>query len=183
MVTTIIFNKPFGVLSQFTDASTAALPQKSLSGYIDIPNIYAAGRLDKDSEGLLVLTDDGKLQHKISDPKHKITKCYYVQVEGVPSAESIQALRDGVVLKDGITAPAKVRLVSEPDWLWPRNPAVRYRKTVPDSWLEIVISEGRNRQVRRMTATVGHPTLRLIRYRVGPWTLDGLRCGEWRTVK
>ena len=182
MARILLFNKPFGVLSQFTDASTAATPSKTLSGYIDIPDVYAAGRLDKDSEGLLVLTDDGRLQSRISDPKHKMSKSYFVQVEGVPSVENLQALRDGVQLKDGMTAPAKVRPVDEPAWLWPRNPPVRFRKSVPDCWLEIVISEGRNRQVRRMTAAVGHPTLRLIRYRVGSWTIDGLANGEWQEI-
>ncbi len=180
MSRTILFNKPFGVLSQFTDASTAATPSKTLSGYIDVPGVYAAGRLDKDSEGLLVLTDNGQLQNKISSPKHKMSKCYWVQVEGVPGGDEIARLRRGVQLKDGMTAAAKVRAVGEPAWLWPRDPAVRYRKSVPDSWLEIVISEGRNRQVRRMTAAVGHPTLRLIRYRVGSWTIDGLANGDWR---
>lgn len=182
MSKTIIFNKPYGVLSQFTDASTASSPSKTLSGFIDVAGVYAAGRLDKDSEGLLVLTDDGKMQQKISNPKHKMSKCYLVQVEGSPSDESIAQLRRGVMLKDGMTAPAKVRLVDEPSWLWPRDPAVRYRKSIPDSWLEIVISEGRNRQVRRMTAKAGYPTLRLIRYRVGSWTIDGLKSGDWRAV-
>lgn len=180
MSRTILFNKPYGVLSQFTDASTATTPSRTLSGFIDVPGVYAAGRLDKDSEGLLVLTDDGHLQNKISSPKHKMSKSYWVQVEGVPGGDEIARLRSGVQLKDGMTAAAKVRAVAEPEWLWPRDPAVRYRKSVPDSWLEIIISEGRNRQVRRMTAAVGHPTLRLIRYRVGSWTIDGLANGDWR---
>lgn len=176
----ILFNKPFGVLSQFTDKSTEDSKRPTLSEYIAVPNVYAAGRLDKDSEGLLVLTDDGRLQHRISDPRHKAPKTYWVQVEGVPDAASIQTLRDGVVLKDGQTAPATIHLIEEPDNLWPRTPPVRFRKTVPDSWLEITITEGRNRQVRRMTAAIGHPTLRLIRYSVGDWTLDGIASGEWR---
>ena len=176
----VLFNKPFGVLSQFTDAGTAGSARKTLSEFIDVPGVYAAGRLDKDSEGLLVLTDDGRLQHKISDPKHKTEKSYWVQVEGVPNAENIQALRTGVLLKDGMTAPAKVDQIDAPNDLWPRDPPVRYRKTVADSWLEITISEGRNRQVRRMTAAVGFPTLRLIRYRIGAWTIEGIENGKWR---
>ncbi|MCP5085932.1 MAG: pseudouridine synthase [Rhodobacteraceae bacterium] len=180
MPKTLLFNKPFGVLSQFTDSSTASSKSRTLSQFIDVPGVYAAGRLDKDSEGLLVLTDDGKLQNRIASPKHKTPKCYWVQVEGSPDEANLQALRDGVSLKDGMTAPAKVRRMEEPAELWPRNPPVRYRKSVPDCWLEITISEGRNRQVRRMTAAVGHPTLRLIRYRVGNWTIDGLESGAWR---
>lgn len=183
MPVTILFNKPFGVLSQFTDASTSASPQKTLSEFIDLPGVYAAGRLDKDSEGLLVLTDDGRLQHKISDPRHKLPKTYWVLVEGVPADQDLQKLRDGVVLNDGRTAPAQLRQVSEPAWLWPRIPAVRYRKTVQDSWLKISITQGRNRQVRRMTAAIGFPTLRLIRYSVGHWTIDGLANGKWREVQ
>ena len=176
----ILFNKPFGVLCQFTDAGNAGSPRPTLSNFIEVPGVYAAGRLDRDSEGLLVLTDDGKLQHRVSDPKHKTAKSYWVQVEGVPSEDSLQALRTGVVLKDGKTAPANVRPIPEPDQLWPRDPPVRFRKSVPDSWLEIVITEGRNRQVRRMTAAVGHPTLRLIRNRIGNWKLDDLASGKWR---
>ncbi|MBL4872016.1 MAG: pseudouridine synthase [Rhodobacteraceae bacterium] len=177
----ILFNKPFNVLSQFTDAGTAGSARKTLSEFIDVPGVYAAGRLDKDSEGLLVLTDDGRLQHQISDPKHKTAKTYWVQVEGVPDDNSLRALRDGVNLKDGKTAPAEVRQMEEPGDLWPRDPPVRFRKTVADSWVEITITEGRNRQVRRMTAAVGFPTLRLIRYGVGSWTIDGIANGEWRT--
>lgn len=180
MAKIILFNKPFNVLSQFTDAGTAGSERKTLSEFIDVPGVYAAGRLDKDSEGLLVLTDDGRLQHRISDPRHKTLKTYWVQVEGVPDETALQKLRDGVKLKDGMTAPAKARLIEEPADLWPRDPPVRYRKTVPDSWLEITISEGRNRQVRRMTAAIGHPTLRLIRYRVGSWTIDGIENGTWQ---
>lgn len=180
MAKIILFNKPFYVLSQFTDAGTAGSARKTLSEFINVPGVYAAGRLDKDSEGLLVLTDDGRLQHKISDPKHKTSKTYWVQVEGAPVDEKINLLREGVLLKDGKTLPAKVKLIDEPRNLWPRDPPVRYRKTVPDSWLEITISEGKNRQVRRMTAAIGFPTLRLIRYRVGEWTLDGIGSGTWR---
>jgi len=178
----ILFNKPFNVLSQFTDAGSSGSTRKTLSEFIDVPKVYAAGRLDKDSEGLLVLTDNGKLQAKISDPKHKMAKTYWVQVEGIPSATEIQELQNGVMLKDGMTAPAKVLAIAEPDDLWPRNPPVRFRKTVADSWLEITITEGRNRQVRRMTAAIGHPTLRLIRYRVGSWTIEGIKNGEWRAL-
>ncbi len=176
----ILFNKPFNVLSQFTDAGTAGSARKTLSEFIDVPGVYAAGRLDKDSEGLLVLTDDGRLQHRISDPKHKTPKTYWVQVEGVPDDSALKALRGGVKLKDGMTAPADIRQIDEPADLWPRDPPVRFRKTVADSWLEITITEGRNRQVRRMTAAVGYPTLRLIRCRIGSWSIDGIPNGEWR---
>ena len=179
MTTIILFNKPFGVLSQFTDKGTAGSARKTLSAFIDVPGVYAAGRLDKDSEGLLVLTDNGQLQSKISDPKFKTSKTYWVQVEGEPSDAQLQDLRNGVKLKDGMTRPADVKRMDEPADLWPRNPPVRFRKTVADSWLEITISEGRNRQVRRMTAAVGCPALRLIRYRVGEWTIDGIASGEW----
>ena len=176
----ILFNKPFNVLSQFTDAGSAGSTRKALSEFITVPKFYAAGRLDKDSEGLLILTDNGKLQAKISDPKHKMPKTYWVQVEGAISPAALQSLRDGVVLKDGKTRPAKASEIAEPDGLWPRTPPVRFRKTVPDCWLEITITEGRNRQVRRMTAAVGHPTLRLIRAQIGDWTLDGIKSGDWR---
>lgn len=176
----ILFNKPFDVLSQFTDSGSAGSARKTLSEFIDVPKVYAAGRLDKDSEGLLVLTDNGKLQAKISDPKHKMPKTYWVQVEGIPDATALQSLRDGVQLKDGMTRPAKAAVMGEPDGLWPRTPPVRFRKSVPDTWLEITISEGRNRQVRRMTAAIGHPTLRLIRYQIGDWTIDGIGSGTWR---
>ncbi len=178
----ILFNKPFNVLSQFTDAGSVGSARKTLSEYIDVKGVYAAGRLDKDSEGLLLLTDDGRLQARISHPKHKMAKTYWVQVEGVPDDVALQSLRDGVMLKDGKTRPAVVERMDEPESLWPRDPPVRFRKTVPDSWLSITITEGRNRQVRRMTAAVGHPTLRLIRYRIGSWTIDGLDNGEWRQV-
>jgi 23S rRNA pseudouridine2457 synthase len=179
MTKIILFNKPYGVLSQFTDKGTVGSARKTLSEFIDIPEVYAAGRLDKDSEGLLVLTDNGRLQSKISDPKFKTSKTYWVQVEGEPSDAQLQDLRDGVKLKDGMTRPADVNRMDEPTDLWPRYPPVRFRKTVADIWLEITISEGRNRQVRRMTAAVGCPTLRLIRYRVGEWTIDGIQSGEW----
>ena len=183
MARIILFNKPFDVLSQFTDAGTKDSARRTLSEFIDIPRVYASGRLDRDSEGLLVLTDDGKLQHRISDPKHKLKKCYWVQVEGCPTQDRILQLRQGVQLKDGMTAPAAVEIIPEPTHLWPRDPPVRYRKTVPDNWLQITISEGRNRQVRRMTAAIGYPTLRLIRYAVGSWTIEGIANGQWREVE
>lgn len=178
MVHVILFNKPYGVLSQFTDARSPT-PRPTLSAYIDLPGIYPAGRLDRDSEGLLVLTDDGRLQAKIADPKHKLSKTYIVQVEGSPSDEDLQPLRDGINLKDGATRPAKAQLIAPPK-LWGRDPPVRFRKSIPDTWLELTISEGRNRQVRRMTAHIGFPTLRLVRWRVGSWTLDDIAPGAWR---
>lgn len=181
MANVIIFNKPFGVLSQFTDARSPS-PRPTLSAYIDVPGVYPAGRLDRDSEGLLVLTDDGKLQARIADPKHKLTKTYLVQVEGTPTDADLQALRTGVTLRDGPTRPAKARLI-DPPTLWGRDPPVRFRKSVPDAWVEITISEGRNRQVRRMTAHIGFPTLRLVRWRVGDWTLDGLETGQWQAIR
>ena len=180
MTRIILFNKPFNVLSQFTDKGTEGSARETLSNYINVPNVYAAGRLDKDSEGLLVLTDNGKLQHQIADPRHKTEKAYWAQVEGIPDEAALQALARGVALKDGRTAPAKVRLIDEPPGLWPRTPPIRVRKAIPDRWLDITISEGRNRQVRRMTAAVGFPTLRLIRHRIGNWALDGLAPGDWR---
>ena len=170
----VLFNKPYQVLSQFTDADG----RETLKDYIDIPGVYAAGRLDRDSEGLLVLTNDGKLQHKLANPSAKTSKTYWVQVEGVMNDSAMQALRDGVELKDGITRPAKVKAMEEPS-VWPRNPPVRFRQSIPTSWVEITITEGRNRQVRRMTAHVGYPTLRLIRYRVGNWTIDGIDNGKY----
>lgn len=174
----ILFNKPFGVLSQFTDVRSPST-RPTLSAFIDISSVYPAGRLDRDSEGLLVLTDDGKLQAQIADPKHKLTKTYLVQVEGTPSDADLRPLRDGVTLKDGPTRPAKVQRIDPPS-LWARDPPVRFRKSVPDAWVEITISEGRNRQVRRMTAHIGFPTLRLVRWRVGDWSLDDLPNGTWR---
>ncbi|MGO1658847.1 MAG: pseudouridine synthase [Marinobacter sp.] len=183
MAELILFNKPFHVLSQFTD-ETAAQEQPSrstLANWIDLPHIYPAGRLDYDSEGLLLLTSDGQLQHRIASPALKMTKTYWVQVEGTVSASAIAALAAGVSLKDGPTRPAKARKINEPE-LWPRVPPVRRRETVPTSWLELTISEGRNRQVRRMTAAVGFPTLRLIRYRIGDWSLGGLAPGQYRKI-
>ncbi|SEW06399.1 ribosomal large subunit pseudouridine synthase E [Aliiroseovarius sediminilitoris] len=179
-MTTILFNKPFNVLSQFTDKGTMGSQRATLSDYIDIPGVYAAGRLDRDSEGLLILTDDGTLQARISNPRHKLPKTYWVQVEGMPDDSALQALRDGVALKDGVTRPAQALCIDAPNALWLRDPPVRFRKSVPDCWIELTIREGKNRQVRRMTAAVGHPTLRLIRYAVGQWTLDGLASGKWR---
>lgn len=180
MTRLILFNKPFGVLSQFTDKSTKGSTRATLSDYIDVPNVYPAGRLDRDSEGLLLLTDDGRLQARIANPKHKMEKTYLVQVEGDPQPDQIVRLSEGVALKDGRTQPAKVLLADAPENLWPRDPPVRFRKTVPDAWLRIIISEGRNRQVRRMTAHVGLPCLRLVREKVGQWDVSNLAPGEWR---
>lgn len=171
----ILFNKPYGVLTQFTGAA----PEDTLAAYIDVPSVYAAGRLDKDSEGLLLLTDDGRLQARIADPKFKLPKTYLVQVEGDVTEAALARLRKGVTLKDGPTRPARAERI-DPPALWPRDPPVRYRKSVPDSWISLTLSEGRNRQVRRMTAEVGFPTLRLVRWQIGSWTLDGLAPGAWR---
>ncbi|MFN3662054.1 pseudouridine synthase [Yoonia sp.] len=178
MTRIILFNKPFGVLSQFTDTRSPS-PRPTLSAYIDVPGVYPAGRLDRDSEGLLLLTDDGALQAQIADPRHKLPKTYLVQVEGEPTQADLAPLQTGVTLNDGPTRPAAVRLI-DPPALWDRDPPVRYRKSVPDCWIEITISEGRNRQVRRMTAHIGFPTLRLVRWRVGDWTLDGVAPGHWQ---
>jgi len=177
----ILFNKPYGVLSQFTDRGTETA-RATLSDYIDVSGVYPAGRLDRDSEGLLVLTDDGALQARIASPRHKMPKTYLVQVEGEPDAASLDRLRSGVVLNDGPTRPAAARRI-DPPMLWDRDPPVRYRKSVPDCWLELTITEGRNRQVRRMTAAVGHPTLRLVRWRVGSWELGDLAPGTWRSAE
>ena len=174
----ILFNKPYGVLSQFTDRGTPS-PRATLSDHIDLPGIYPAGRLDRDSEGLLLLTGDGRLQARIADPKFKLPKTYLVQVEGDVAETDLEPLRRSVRLKDGMTLPAEVQRIPAPA-LWPRDPPVRFRKSVPDCWLKLTIREGRNRQVRRMTAAIGHPTLRLVRWSIGPWTLDGLQPGEWR---
>lgn len=173
----IAFNKPYGVLCQFTDRGTPA--RRTLAEFGLPPGVYPAGRLDFDSEGLLLLTDDGGLAHRLTDPRHKQPKTYWVQVEGEPTADRLQALRDGVALKDGRTRPARARCIDAPP-LWPRDLPVRFRKTVPDAWLELVLAEGRNRQVRRMTAAVGLPTLRLVRVAVGDHALDGLAPGKWR---
>jgi 23S rRNA pseudouridine2457 synthase len=173
----ILFNKPFNVLSQFTDREG----RSTLADFIRLPRVRPAGRLDYDSEGLLLLTDDGRLQARIADPRHKLPKTYWAQVEGEPDDAVLERLRHGVVLRDGRTRPAEVRLIPEPQ-LWPRVPAIRFRKSVPTSWIELTIREGRNRQVRRMTAAVGYPTLRLVRVAVGPYTLSDLRPGEWRVI-
>ena len=175
----ILFNKPFNVLSQFTDKTCADAVRQTLSDFIALPDVYPAGRLDRDSEGLLVLTDDGAMQSRISDPRHKLPKTYLAQVEGCPDDAALAALRSGVDLKDGRTLPAEVAAIEAPQDLWRRTPPIRYRKSVPDSWIELTIREGKNRQIRRMTAAVGHPTLRLIRWRVGPWSLGTLAPGAW----
>ncbi|MEO0772590.1 MAG: pseudouridine synthase [Pseudomonadota bacterium] len=177
MTRVILFNKPFGVLPQFTDRGTETT-RPTLSDFIDVPRVYPAGRLDRDSEGLMVLTDNGKLQAQISNPRFKMGKTYLVQVEGCPDETALEALRTGIKLKDGPTRPAEVAAIAPPD-IWPRTPPIRVRKTVPDSWLKITLREGRNRQVRRMTAHLGHPTLRLIRWQIGHWRLDDIAPGTW----
>ncbi len=178
MPKTILFNKPFRVLSQFS----ASESKQTLADYIDLPDVYPAGRLDYDSEGLMVLTDDGKLQACIADPRFRKSKTYLVQVEHIPARKALLALRRGIELKEGKTAGAKINMVDEPDWLWPRLPPIRKRREIPTCWLSIGISEGRNRQIRRMTAAVGHPTLRLVRVSIGDWTLNGLEPGCWRQL-
>jgi 23S rRNA pseudouridine2457 synthase len=175
----ILLNKPFDVLSQFTDAGTAGSTRTTLSDFVKVPGVYPAGRLDRDSEGLLLLTDDGRLQARIADPRFKLPKTYLVQVEGAPDETAMENLRRGVMLKDGPTLPAEAEAIETPD-LWPRDPPVRFRKSVPDHWLRLTIREGRNRQVRRMTAAVGLPTLRLVRWSIGDWTVEGIPQGEWR---
>ena len=172
----ILFNKPYGVLSQFTPEGR----WRSLKDFIDVPGVYVAGRLDADSEGLLLLTSDGRLQARISDPRFKLEKTYWVQVEGLPDEAALQALRSGVMLKDGLTRPANASHMAPPATLWPRDPPVRERKTIPTSWISLGIREGRNRQVRRMTAAVGFPTLRLVRASVGPFSLENMEPGTWR---
>jgi 23S rRNA pseudouridine2457 synthase len=174
----LLFNKPYGVICQFSRDGL----HPTLADYMALPGFYPAGRLDTDSEGLLLLTDDGKLQHRITDPKHKLPKTYWVQVEGAPDEAALQRLRRGVQLKDGLTLPAEARMMDEPAGLWQRDPPVRFRKNIPTSWLALTIREGKNRQVRRMTAAAGFPTLRLIRYAIGDWTLDGIAPGKWSGI-
>ncbi|MBC2668494.1 pseudouridine synthase [Novosphingobium piscinae] len=178
MTRLLLFNKPFDVLSQFTDRGTSS-PRATLSDHVAVPGVYPAGRLDRDSEGLLLLTNDGRLQARIADPRHRLAKTYLVQVEGNPDPAALERLRAGVLLNDGPTRPAEVEAIAPPA-LWPRDPPVRFRKSVPDHWLRLTLREGRNRQVRRMTAAVGLPTLRLVRWSIGPWSVEGLTPGAWR---
>lgn len=175
----ILLNKPYGVLCQFRSVEG----KLTLKDFIDQPGVHAAGRLDADSEGLLVLTDDGGEQHRITDPRHKLPKTYFIQVEGEPDESALANLRTGVTLNDGLTRPAEACRVDEPTWLWPRDPPVRVRRNIPTAWIKLSIREGKNRQVRRMTAAAGHPTLRLIRYSIGAWTLDELAPGAWRKIQ
>jgi 23S rRNA pseudouridine2457 synthase len=177
MARLLLFNKPFGVLSQFTDRGSPTV-RATLSDFVAVKGVYPAGRLDRDSEGLLLLTDDGRLQARIADPRFKLPKTYLVQVEGDPQAAELEALRKGVRLKDGMTLPADVARIDVPD-LWPRDPPIRMRQSIPDSWLSITLREGRNRQVRRMTAAVGLPTLRLVRWSIGDWTVEGIAPGQF----
>jgi 23S rRNA pseudouridine2457 synthase len=174
----VLFNKPYGVLSQFTPEGR----WQGLRDHLSVPGVYAAGRLDADSEGLLILTDDGTLQSRIADPRHKLPKTYWAQVEGEPDEAALETLRRGVDLGDFVTRPARVRRIDEPAGLWPRNPPIRFRQAIPTSWIELTIAEGKNRQVRRMTAKIGYPTLRLIRAAVGEWTLGNLQPGEWKEI-
>lgn len=178
-MTTLLLNKPYGVLSKFTD--TAGRP--TLAALVPVPGVYPAGRLDADSEGLLILTSDGSLQSRISNPRHHWPKTYWAQVEGEIGDDALAELRRGVMLKDGRTRPAEARRIPEPPGLWARDPPIRFRKSVPAGWIELTLREGRNRQVRRMTAAVGHPTLRLIRFSIGPWTLAGLGPGQWKAIE
>ena len=178
-MTLLLFNKPYNVLSQFTDRGTAGSTRQTLSDFIDVAGVYPAGRLDLDSEGLLLLTDDGRLQAGIADPRHKLPKTYLVQVEGEVADTGLEALRSGVPQNDGPTGPAGVERIADPQ-LWPRDPPIRVRQNIPDCWIRLTISEGRNRQVRRMTAAIGHPTLRLVRWSIGDWAIDGLLPGEWQ---
>lgn len=179
----LLFNKPFDVLCQFTDEKAPnKKPRTTLAKFIKQKNVYAAGRLDRDSEGLVLLTDNGKLQHKITDPKHKIQKTYWAQVEGEISKDAVSKLQQGVILKDGLTKPAKAKIIAEPEQLWERVPPIRERKNIPTSWIELSIKEGRNRQVRRMTAATGFPTLRLIRTSIGDWHLNKLQPGEFVSI-
>ena len=178
----ILFNKPFKVITQFTDKSNVGNERKTLSDFINIKQVYPAGRLDLDSEGLVILTDDGSLQSKISSPKFKVEKTYLIQVEGIPKEKDLNTLRKGIELKDGLTRPAKAEAIEEPKWLWDRNPPIRVRKSVADSWIELKISEGKNRQVRRMTASIGFPALRLIRTSIGEWKLGDLKPGDFNVL-
>ncbi|GAB2180335.1 pseudouridine synthase [Denitratisoma sp. agr-D3] len=179
MARVILLNKPYGVLTQFTDSEG----RPTLKDFVPVPGVYPCGRLDTDSEGLVILTDDGALQAWIADPRHKLAKVYWAQVEGLPDADALQRLQAPLDLGDFVTRPARARLIDEPAGLWPRNPPIRYRAAIPTAWLELTLKEGKNRQVRRMTAKVGHPTLRLIRWAVGDWTLAGLAPGQWREIE
>ena len=177
-MTTLLFNKPYGVICQFSGGGG----HPTLADFLPVKNVYPAGRLDTDSEGLVILTDDGRLQHHISHPRFKWSKSYWVQVEHIPEPSALERLRSGILLKDGPTLPVAANLITEPAKLWPRAPAIRRRKHIPTAWLELTLKEGRNRQVRRMTAAIGCPTLRLIRWQIGEWTISGLRPGEWREI-